>query len=111
MPKRKPRWADRIWICNREWTVEYHDTVRDSEGKPTHGVCASNRQVIQIAHGTPDVCRSSLVHELHHAVIKSTTNMHPEGEEECVQGMETGWYSIFRDPRNKWVWAVLTEDI
>lgn len=110
MAKRKRNWGDCIYICGRRWAVVYQPVVLDSDGASVHATTNHDKQVIEVATANAeDIRRSALLHEIDHATVKTVANAHPSSEEECAQAHETGLYSMFRDARNDWVWAVMRE--
>ena len=113
MAKRKAVWGDTLYICGKAWRVELveHAFGAADDTTAVSGSSTGYKQVIQVSlTSSPDAQRATLVHELDHSVVKSVCNEHPTDEEACTQAHECGWYSMFRDPRNDWVWSVLMED-
>lgn len=108
---KKPR--DRaIYICERRWDVEFIDGPIISDGETNHGLTKTNTQVIRVTtHDTcDDAIRSTLLHEILHAIQKTVGNGHKSDEEDCVQVCETGLYSLLRDKRNEWALELIWGD-
>jgi hypothetical protein len=93
-------------VMGVRWRVKFpkklaQDTV------PVLGLCDYTEQTISVATcQPPDGIRSTLLHEVLHAVQGSD---HPRDQEGCVKSLERGLYAVLRAPANTWLWDFLME--
>lgn len=108
----RPRGTKLLWISGKRWEVIFTSEPIITDGETNLGVCLINDQIIKVCtkSKSQDVIRSSLLHEVLHAIVKSQLNTHSSDEEHCVMANEVGIYSIIRDKRNKWFWKVMFSD-
>ena len=93
-----------VWICNQSWTVELVDRDLFIDGSAVLGITDTNPMTMTVT--TKNVAAAKvprvLLHEMLHACLDSVANGFPVNEEQAVQAMEVGMYSVLTDRRNKW---------
>ncbi len=101
-----------LWICGLAWAVDITDRPVIVDGKTVHGVTdKANQHIVVATEGCHDqAVRSSLIHELGHAIFHTVTNCYPEDEEQGVQALECGLFSALTDSRNDWFWSMVRGD-
>jgi hypothetical protein len=99
----------KIFIAGVEWTVKFQIQPLLVEEAPVYGYTDPNKLEIAIAQkGLNHIqIQRTVIHEICHAIIDTMTVHHPDDEERCVAGLETGIWSIIKDPRNAWLWEFL----
>lgn len=107
----KPR--ERLNILGRTWKVHFLRTpIKLKDGTPCDGHTDADKHLIRVSlNMARDRQRSTLLHEILHAVIDTTTSVHHQDEEKCVQALESGLFPVLRAPENAWaVEFLLAED-
>ncbi len=98
-----------LWICGKAWAIHVLDEAVVDEKDAVNGITDKAHHKILISTSGVDgqTIRSTMLHELGHAILSTVANTHPSDEEECVQAFETGMYSALTDTRNEWFWAAV----
>ena len=90
-----------VYICGVRWSITYHKEDVVYENNMLQGLTDRANRTIKIDAKLPlDGVKSTLLHEVIHAIISTTLNTYPDEEEPLVQAMEVGWCSVINDPRN-----------
>lgn len=105
----KPR--QRIDILGRTWRVHFCKTaIKDKDGTICDGHTDRDKHLIRVSlEIAKDRQRSTLLHEILHAVIDMTTSVHHADEEKCIQALESGLFPVLRAPENVWMVEFLLE--
>ena len=105
----KPR--QRLNILGRNWRVHFVRSKIKKEAVECDGHTDRDRHLIRVSLNiAKDRIRSTLLHEVLHAVIDMTTSVHHADEEKCVQALESGLFPVIRHPDNRWMVDYLLEE-
>jgi Zn-dependent peptidase ImmA (M78 family) len=105
-----PRPRQRVDIVGRSWRVHFVKKKILHGGVECDGYVNRDAHLIQISlNQAKDRQRSTLIHELLHAIIDTTSSVHYADEEKCVQALESGLFPFLRSPHNEWVLKFLLE--
>ena len=105
----KPR--QRVDILGRNWRVHFvRKHLKLKDGTLCDGYTDQDKHLIQVSLNlAKDRQRSTLLHELLHAIIDTTSSVHHADEEKCVQALESGLFPVLRAPANEWLVRFLLE--
>lgn len=93
----------RLAILTRAWQVIFVDGQLFHNNTNVDGLCDATVYVITISGAqSRDNQRTSLVHEVCHAIDFTHSNGNIDGHEAHARAGELGWYTILRDSRNDW---------
>lgn len=104
----KPR--QKVNILGRTWKIHFVRKKIKWNGAECDGISLKSNHIIQISlNMAKDRQRSTLLHELLHAVIDTTSSVHHQDEEKCIQALESGLFPLLRAPENEWVLKFILE--
>lgn len=106
-----PKAREKLDILGRTWRVHFvRGAIKLKDGTPCDGHADQDRHLIRISlNMAKDRQRSTLLHEMLHAVIDMTSSVHHQDEEKCVQALESGLFPVLRAPENAWAVGFLLE--
>ena len=98
----------KLRICGREWTIKFQPHAI-SAARCCYGTTddAALEMVVSTDKTHPTQVRSSALHELLHASIRTVLGAYPDDEETLVRGLECALYDAFRS--NPWFVDYLME--
>jgi len=100
-----------LYILSCRWKVLFVDGPVYTGDGTAHGICEYNTQTITISGDqNRELQRTTLIHEICHAIDKTHSNNNINDNEQSSQASEVGWYTIFRDPRNDWFFNFIREN-
>ena len=101
----------RVDILGRTWRVHFvKKKLKLVDGTECDGYTNKDKHLIQVSlHLAKDRQRSTLLHEVLHAIIDMTSSIHHSDEEKCVQALEAGLFPFLRAPENEWVLRFVQE--
>ena len=105
----KPRQT--LDILGRNWRVYFvKSKLRIADGTECDGYTLKDKHLIKVSLNlAKDRQRSTLLHEVLHAIIDMTSSVHHQDEERCIQALESGLFPVLRSPHNVWLINFLLE--
>jgi len=106
--------VEEAYICGLSWAIKLTEDAVAVNDRLCHGACDKPKREIDVSSmgACEDHVRSTLMHELLHAAVYAGVGpAWPEDEEVLITGIETPWYSMFRDPRNLALFQKFTEGV
>lgn len=99
-----------LYILGYKWRVVFADGPFYTEAGLCYGQAEYAQQIITVSGDqTRELQRSTLIHEISHAIDKAHSNGIIDNREQCAQASEVGWFTILREPRNDWFFNFVRE--